>query len=149
MNRFLATLDNNPAQPVNGLATTGQVLWPSPFYVVTDTAYEGIVRSMLFGGYSTRLEQFAIAVQLLWVVEESVLVNTIEAVDKDISYTREQLTDQITGVTITDTATKALANLEFINGEELLSGSLRDTWQTAFSDFDKLAAIICHFGSKT
>jgi hypothetical protein len=85
----------------------------------------------------------------LWVVEESVLVNTIEAVDKDISYTREQLTDQITGVTITDTATKALANLEFINGEELLSGSLRDTWQTAFSDFDKLAAIICHFGSKT
>lgn len=149
MNRFLATLDNDPVQPVNPLATTGQVLWPTPFFTVTDTTYEGIVRATIFGGYSTRLEHFAIAVQLLWVVEESVLVDTIKTVDKDISYTRAQLINQLTGVTITDAATKALATLPTINGEVLLTGTLRDTWQTAMSDFDKLAAIICHFGSKT
>lgn len=148
MNGFLAALDNNATAPVNGSSTTGDVLWPAPFLVQTYTTAEAEVQTRLFGDCPTRFVRFAKAIQLLWLVEDSVLVESIVETDPSITY-RAQLTGQLTGVYIgyLQAVSDALAQLEFMQ-PDILEADLREVWEHSITPADKLAAFVVHFGRK-
>ena len=148
MNGFLASLDNNATAPVNGMSTTGNVLWPSPFLVQTYTDAEQEIQVRLFGACPTRFIRFAKSIQLLWLVEDSVLSSSILETDPAITYAN-QLTGQLEGVSATylTAATDALAQLDYMQ-PGILENDLREVWETALTPADKLAAFVVHFGRK-
>jgi hypothetical protein len=146
MNGFLATLDNNATPPVNGLSTTGNVLWPSPFLVQAYTQAEAEVQTRLFGDCPTRFSRFAKAIQLLWLVEDSVLADSIAAADPSITY-RAQLVGQLTGVATAylHAVNDALAQLPTMQSD-VLEPDLREVWENTVTPADRLAAFVVHFG---
>ena len=148
MNGFLATLDNISTPPVNGLSTTGNVLWPSPFFTQTYTPDEQEARYRLFGDCPTRFTTFAKAIQLLWLVEDSVLSDAILETDPVITYAN-QLIGQLEGVATDDlkAATQAIAQLPYMK-TSILDDDLREVWEHALSPVDKVATFIVHFGRK-
>lgn len=147
MNGFLAALDNISSAPVNGLSTTGNVVWPSPFLVRSYSIAENEVRVRLFGDCPTRFIHFVKSIQLLWLVEDSVLSAAIAQTDPSITYTRAQLVGQFEGIA-TDyryAVRDALAQLPGIN-PDILEEDLRRVWDASITPADKLAACVVHFG---
>ncbi len=146
MNGFIAALDNNATPPVNPLSTTGNVLWPSPFLVQAYTQEERELQTRLFGDCPTRFDRFAKTIQLLWLVEDSVLASSIEARDPSITY-RAQLVGQLEGVTASQlhAVTDALAQLPFMK-PTILEADLREVWGASVTPADRLAAFVVHFG---
>jgi hypothetical protein len=150
MNRFLASLDNNATPPVNPSSTTGNVPWPSPFYVHTFTAGETTARTALFGSPATRLLNFTTAIQLLWVVEHSVISSVIAETDPVITYTETQLVGQFAGVGDENRQVTSLALISTIDFvPDFLSDRLANVYYKSMSRYDRLAALIAHFGMKT
>lgn len=150
MNRFLASLDNNATAPVNPSSTTGDIPWPSPFYVHTFTVNETIARTALFGTTASRLLNFTTAIQLLWVVENSVISAVIAETDPVITYTEAQLVGQFEGVANENRQAASLAlvvTIDFV--PDFLSDDLANVYYKALSRYDRLAALIAHFGTKT
>lgn len=154
MNGFLAALDNNATPPVNPGSPTGNVVWPSPFHVQVYTPLEVELQARLFGNCPARLDRFAKAIQLLWVVEESVLVDRIKATDPTITYDSAhfgtpQLVGQLNWIdpAYLHATTDALAQLPWLN-VSMLAPDLKYVWEHALNDVDKLAAVVTHFGSK-
>lgn len=150
MNGFLAALDNNATAPVNPSSTVGDVVWPSPFYVHTFTPAEAELQVRLFGNTSTRLSRFVKSIQLLWLVEDSVLSSYIRSTDPIITYDNAQLVGQFEGVSGDERLAidEALAQLPFMRVDGVISNELRDVFDTALSPADRLAAVVVHFGSK-
>ncbi len=149
MNKFLATLDNTSTPPVSGSSTTGNVIWPSPFYTRVFTQYEQEVRARLFGYVPNRFTNFVKAIQLLWLVEDSICAPYITSQDPVITYTHAQLVGQFAGISQTYeyAIDEALVQFDEIDGNQLpLSQDLLAIWTNALSRGDRLAAIITHFG---
>lgn len=148
MNGFLAALDNNATPPVNGLSTTGNVLWPTPFLAQSYTSTESEIQTRLFGDCPTRFVRFAKAIQLLWLVEDSVLSDSIAAVDPVITYSA-QLDGQLVGVNANylHAVSDALSQLVHMQ-PDVLSADLRNVWEHSITPADKLAAFVVHFGRK-
>lgn len=149
MNQFLAGLDNIATPPVNGSSTTGNVIWPSPFYTRIYTPYEQATRARLFGYVPDRLTNFIKAIQLLWLVEDSVCAPYITSRDPVITYTHNQLIGQFAGISSTYeyAIDQALVQFPEIDGNQLpLSPDLLSIWTNALSTGDRLAAVVTHFG---
>jgi hypothetical protein len=148
MNGFLAALDNIATAPVNVMSTTGNVLWPTPFLVQTYTAAEEAEQTRLFGNCPTRFVRFAKAIQLLWLVEDSVLAAAIAEVDSVITY-RDQLIGQLTDVDplYLHAVSDALGQLPFMQ-ESILDQDLRAVWEKSITPADRLATFVVHFGRK-
>jgi len=149
MNKFLATLDNISTPPVSGTSTTGNVIWPSPFYTRVYTQYEQETRARLFGYVPDRFTNFVKAIQLLWLVEDSICAPYIMSQDPVITYTHDQLVGQFNGISQTYeyAIDEALVQFPEIDGNQLpLSQDLLGIWTNALSRGDRLAAIVTHFG---
>jgi hypothetical protein len=112
------------------------------------TVQEQEAQARLFGDCPSRFIRFAKAIQLLWLVEDSVLVDSIERVDPSITY-RAQLVGQLTGVlpAYLHAATDALAQLPFMS-PSILETELHEVWEHSVTPVDKLAAFVVHFGRK-
>lgn len=150
MNGFLVTLDNNATPPVNGSSVVGNVLWPAVYAPRTFNADETAARAILFGTPSSRLLNFTTAIQLLWVVENSVLKDRIVDYDPLITYSDTQLVGQFAGVALSDrqVVSTALASFDTIPFS-FLADDLMQVYANSLSRLDRLAAIIVHFGTKS
>jgi hypothetical protein len=150
MNGFLAALDNTATAPVNPASTTGNVAWPSPFYTRVYSPKEAELNRRLFGNCPTRIVRFVKAIQLLWLVEDSVLSSKILATDRKITYNRAQLIGQLESVSSAykKAASGALMQLPFMDVSEILSQELQSVWDSALTPVDKVAAVVVHFGMK-
>ena len=147
INSFLVTLTNSQTAPVNPSSTTGNVLWPDNVLVKPYTGAAALAEAILFNNETVLLNRFLIAIQLLWVVEDSVLSATITQDDPRISYTREQLLGQFNAVVYDpQQITRILTSFDDIRALEFLQGDLLETYRSALSRMDKLAAIIAYFG---
>jgi hypothetical protein len=147
INSFLVTLTNTETPPVNPNSTGGNVLWPDNVLVKTYTGPAELARTVLFDNESDDLKRFLTAIQLLWVVENSVLAPLITADDPRISYTKEQLLGQFTMAVYTpQQISRILGSFDDIPALQFLQGDLLVTYRSALSRMDKLAAIISYFG---
>lgn len=108
INHFLASLDNNPIAP-------GDIYWPS-FTARTVAAQTQWLRDKFIGVGLQRRHNFLRCIQLLWVVEESSLVDRVTSYDTRITYDRASLQGLVqqrgTVSVLTAGATTAVANLQ-------------------------------------
>ncbi len=149
INSFLASLHNSATPPVNPSSVHGDVLWPSPLQVQTFSGDAGVAEEILFGAQYDNLARFLLSIQLLWVVEESVCADTIQADDSRITYTREQLVGQFVDQTGYEQHVSAvLAQLPSIPAHGFLTGRLLEVYRSALSPLDRLAAVIAYFGMR-
>ncbi len=154
INSFLVYLTNVQTQPVISTSTTGNIYWPTMKpRVFTGAAAND--RQLLFKCESTSSAwQLAFAIQYLWVVQGSILV------DRELgpkTYDQAQLLGQIAdiatlattdGVTDYDNrGTYGLSVLSKLRASEYLTDDLRIIYTNADSPVDKLAAVICYFGA--
>lgn len=148
INSFLVTLVNSQTQPTNPSSTTGNVLWPSNVQVRTYTGDELLAYNQLFDAETDPLFKFLRAIQLLWVVEESVCADSITQDDPRVTYTREQLVGQFENTPSFDRqqVSRLLQSLSTIPALSYLTGDRLRIYRSALSRLDQLAAIICHFG---
>jgi len=93
---------------------------------------------------------FTTAIQLLWVVENSVLAARIVQIDPIVTYTESQLIAQFSGVDSVhkQAVTAALVSITNLRAD-FLPTELASIYQSAFSKYDKLAALVTYFGTKT
>ena len=152
LNSFLVTLVNDPTPPVNGASQVGDILWPSIYRVKTYTAAEAAALQILFDYDGDYLHTLLTAIQMLFVVESSVMASSITADDSQISYTRVQLLGQFEGV---DPLTysyqqvnQMLQSLPDLQAETFLTGDSLLVYRSSLSNVDKLAAVISHFGKR-
>lgn len=150
INSFLVSLYNSGTAPTNPSSTVGDVLWPGTVQVKTYTGNEELAERILFDGVAApSLDRFLTAIQLLWVVQDSVLVNHITADDPRVTYTDEQLIGQFEGATHDNQqVTRVLGEIASASPLTFLGGELLSTYRTALSPLDRLAAVICHFGKR-
>lgn len=150
INSFLATLHNDATPPINGSSTTGDVLWPNPYTVKTYTGVALLANNILFDNQSDAFKHFLTAIQLLWVVEESVLADQIVVDDPRVSYNEAQLLGQFVGVTGYELQqiSRILDQFESIPATQFLTGDYLHVYRSALSRLDKLAAVICFFGRR-
>lgn len=149
INSFLVSLHNNATPPVNVSSTTGSVLWPSNVNVRSYNGPSALAQTILFGGVPTSsFDHFLGAIQLLWVVEESVCADTITADDPLISYNREQLIGQFVGNSSANrqSLSRILQQFDSIPAREFLSGRLLHLYRSSLAKIDRLAAVITYFG---
>ena len=148
MNGFLAALDNNATPPVNPFSLSGNVVWPSPFLVQTYTPAETIAQTRLFGDCPTRLIRFVKAIQLLLLVEDSVLSSSIALADPTITY-ENQLQGQAAGVdpSYLNAVSDALGQMPNLD-PSILPDDLLQVWKNALCNADKLATFVVYFGRK-
>lgn len=147
INSFLVSLQNSATPPVNGASTVGNVLWPDPVAVKIYTGAPQLADELLFQGETDNLARFLLAIQYLWLVQESVCADKITQDDTRITYTDTQLKGQFIGETGWEQATtRALALLEDFSPLEYLTGDLLEIYRSSLSPTDKLAAVICYFG---
>jgi len=153
INSFLVTLVNNPTPPVNGSSVVGNVLWPAIYRTQTYTPVEAGARGLLFADDGDYLHTFLTAIQMLFLVESSVVSNQIYADDPRTSYSRAQLLGQFEGVDPLVYSYQAggrlLAALPEIPAENFLSGDLLLAYRSSLAATDRLAAIIAHFGRRS
>lgn len=148
INSFLVHLQNSETPPVNPLSTTGDILWPDNVRVRTYTGTEAIANDILFAGEVDSLARFLLAIQLLWVVEDSVRANTILAHDPRITYTRRQLAGQFAEQAgFEQHVSHQLQNLDRLQALSFLQGDNLRVYRTALSDHDRLACVVAHFGA--
>jgi len=150
INSFLVTLYNDGTQPTNPSSTVGDVLWPDNYLPRSFNAAEQLANRLLFDGQSVGIARFLIAIQMLWVVEESVVEDRILADDPRVSYTAEQLVGQFANQPTYDTqqVSRVVTQLERMNPLAFLSGELLTVYRSALSRLDRLAAIVAHFGAR-
>jgi len=149
INSFLVTLQNSGTQPTNPSSAVGDVFWPDPVYVKTYTGDAAVGEEVLFGGEVDTLLRFLYAIQLLWVVEESVLANTITVDDTRVTYTREQLVGQFEAQTgFEQHVSTVLSHLDHIEALNFLDGELLEVYRSSLSPLDQLAAIIVFYGRR-
>ena len=150
INSFLVTLYNDGTQPTNPSSAVGDVLWPSNYLAATRTPAEQLADRILFDGQPAGLTRFLTAIQLLWVVEESVVADRITADDPRISYTTEQLVGQFINQPTYDTqaVSGAVTQLARMNPLAFLTGELLTVYRSALSPMDRLAAVIAHLGAR-
>jgi hypothetical protein len=93
-------------------------------------------------------DEFLIAIQLLWVVENSVCADKILTDDPRISYNHAQLVGQFSGITTHDNqhTTKVLGSLETLQPLTFILDTLKPIYRSSLSASDKLACVITHFG---
>lgn len=151
INSFLVTLHNDATQPVNGSSQVGDVLWPTPYTPKVYTGPALLANRVLFADETDPLKHFLIAIQLLWVVEESILRNQITTDDSRVSYNRTQLVGQFEGVAGFDpqNITRILSQFSDIPALDFLTPYLSSVYRGALSRMDKLASIIVFFGLRS
>ncbi len=149
INSFLATLHNDDTPPVSGSSTTGDVLWPSPLTVKTYTGAAALANIILFENQSG-FNHFLTAIQLLWVVQESVLADQILVDDPRVSYNEQQLLGQFEDASGYDLQqiSRIISRFDDIPALQFLVGDDLHVYRSALSRLDKLAAIICFFGRR-
>lgn len=149
INSFLVTLQNSGTQPTNPSSVVGDVFWPDPVSVKTYTGDAAVGEEVLFAGETDNLARFLLAIQLLWVVEESVLADTITADDPRITYTRDQLVGQFEGQSgFEQHISSLLSDFGVIDALDFLDGDLLFTYRAALSPLDKLAAVVVFYGRR-
>lgn len=153
INSFLVTLHNSATPPVNASSSTGDILWPANYLVKDYAGDSEQANIVLFGGYTPAdFNHFLIAIQLLWVVEESVLADTIFEDDTRITYDRTQLEGQFTDIAPSvferQQISRILQNFDSIPALRFLTGDLLDVYRSALSRLDKLAAVVAYFGKR-
>lgn len=149
INSFLVSLHNSATPPTNPASVVGDVLWPDPYRVKVYTGAAILANQVLFNNEANALKHFLTAIQLLWVVEESVHADTITTDDLRISYTQVQLLGQFESVTYdAQQISRILQRLSDIQALEFLTGDLLLSYRSSLSPMDKLAAIIAFFGSR-
>lgn len=148
INSFLVTLTNTGTQPTNPSSAVGDVLWPANVQVKAYAGAQALVYQELFGGQTNALHRFLTAIQLLWTVEESVLVDTILSDDPRITYTSEQLLGQFENTPTYDRQqiTRILQYMDDLPVTQFLTGERLEVYRSALSKLDRLSAIICQFG---
>ncbi len=149
INSFLATLHNSATAPTNDESTVGDVLWPDPYTVKTYTGPAVLANNILFAN-QTGLEHFLTAIQLLWVVEESVLADQILVDDPRISYNEQQLLGQFVELPDYDLQqiSRIISRFDELPALQYLTGEYLHVYRSALSRLDKLAAVICFFGRR-
>jgi uncharacterized protein (DUF1501 family) len=152
INSFLVTLVNSATPPVNPSSLVGDVLWPTIYRVKTYTPVEEAALQILFNDDGDYLHYFLTAIQMLFVVESSVMVSSITADDPRTSYNRVQLLGQFEGV---DPLTysyqqvnRMLASLPDLQAETFLTGDELQVYRSSLSPLDKLAAVLSFFGKR-
>ena len=146
INSFLISLQNSGTQPVNPSSVVGDVLWPDPVEVKTYTGAASDVLRTLFDA-KTGLDKFLLAIQYLWVVEESVLADRITSDDPRVTYTQEQLEGQfIDQVDWGQSVSYVLQELDTAAPLTFLEGDLLSVYRSSLSPMDHLAALICYYG---
>jgi hypothetical protein len=149
INSFLVTLHNDATQPTNPSSTVGDVLWPNPYKVKVYTGSADLANQILFDRETNALKHFLTAIQLLWVVQESVCADTILVDDPRVSYTQEQLLGQFESVTRDDQQiSRILQRFGDIQALDFLEGDLLEVYRSSLSRMDKLAAVISYFGQR-
>lgn len=150
INSFLVTLVNDGTPPVNPMSQVGDVLWPGIYLPKSYGSVEESVIETLYSSDGDYLHDFLTAIQMLFVVESSVMAATITQDDPKISYNRVQLLGQFEGVdplTYSYQQTdRMIAALPSIPGELFLTGDALQVFRSALSPIDRLAAVISHFG---
>jgi len=151
-NSFIVMLTNESTQPTAlGTPSFGQILWPAPVATRTYTGAALLAQAVLFQGTASAGARLLRAIELLWLVEESVLVDTITADDPVTTYTPEQLVGYFSGVSEVDYPRQAvssiLTQLDQLNATAFLTGELLATYRGALSPTDKLAAVVAYFGA--
>ncbi len=149
INSFLVTLHNDATQPTNPSSVVGDVLWPAQYLPKVYTGSALLANNILFNNETDPLKHFLIAIQLLWVVEESTQVGYITADDPKTSYSHEQLLGQFESVTYDpQQISRILGAFETIPALDFLEGDLLLAYRSSLSRMDKLAAIISYFGKR-
>ena len=107
------------------------------------------MRTRLYGECPTRFIHFTRSIQLLWLVQNSVLTDVITRTDPLITYGDQQLSGQFNGISETyrDTVALALAQMSNMDVTNLPDEYLA-VWNTALSKADRLAAVVAYFGAK-
>lgn len=157
INSFLVSLTNVQTQPVISSSTTGNIYWPA-MKVRTFTGAAAADRQLLFKTEnSATYWQLVFAIQYLWVVQGSILINRLTIEDPRITYDAAQLKGQLTDIGtlattdgVTDYAnrgTYGLSILSKLHAGEYLEDDLRVIYTNADSPVDRLAAVICYFGA--
>jgi len=147
INSFLVTLHNSATQPVNPSSLTGDVEWPANYLPKAYTGQAAVANSVLFDGEADPLKHFLTAIQLLWVVQESVLADSVVADDTRISYTETQLLGQFEDVVYDrQQVTRVLSQFDQLRGTDFLTGELAEIYRSSLSRMDQLAAVITYFG---
>lgn len=151
INSFIVSLYNNATQPVNPSSEAGNVLWPDTYKVRIYSSQEQRVNSLLFGAYDADFNKFLASIQFLWLVENSVLKDTILHDDPRITYDSVQLSWQFADISLAmydrRQCDRALRNLKEMNAERILKGNNLTTYRSALSASDRLAAVVAHFGN--
>ena len=146
INSFLVSLHNSGTAPVNPSSLVGDVLWPDPVELKTYSGAAAVADGILFNG-TTGFDRFLIAIQLLWVVEESVLADTITYDDRRVTYTRAQLAGQFIDQSGYDQqVSRVLDSFSEIKALDFLQDYLLSVYRSALSPLDRLAAVIAEFG---
>ena len=150
INSFLVTLYNNATQPTNPLSEVGDIAWPQTYLPRTYTPAEQEALAILFGPYAAvGLPRFLAAIQLLFVVQESVCADLITVDDRRITYTQAQLAGQFNGVLVGTYDPKHISNVmknaQFIN-TSFLTGRLLGVNTSSLCATDRLSAVIAHLG---
>lgn len=150
INSFLVTLHNSATQPTNPSSLVGDVLWPSPYTPKVYTGAEQLANTLLFDGEADPLFHFLTAIQLLWVVQESVLVDQILLNDVRTSYNETQLIGQFEDTPTYDRQqiSRILQIWDSIPALQFLTGDLLHVYRSSLSRMDQLAAVICFFGRR-
>lgn len=149
INSFLVSLHNSATPPTNPASTVGDVLWPSPYKAKVYTGAASAANDILFDRETNALKHFLTAIQLLWVVQDSVCADTIFSDDPRVSYNEDQLLGQFESVVRDDQQiSRILQRFDDIHALEFLTGDLLSVYRTALSRTDKLAAVISYFGKR-
>lgn len=150
INSFLATLHNSATPPTNPSSTVGDVLWPDPYTAKVYTGQALLANNLLFANEPNALKHFLTAIQLLWVVQESVLADQILVDDPRTSYTEAQLVGQFVSTPTFDRQqiSRILSQWDSIQGTQFLTGEYLHIYRSALSRMDRLAAVICYFGRR-
>lgn len=150
INSFLATLHNSATPPTNPSSVVGDVLWPAPYTPKVYTGPAQLANNLLFDNQTDPLFHFLTAIQLLWVVQESVLVDRIVLDDVHTSYNQIQLIGQFIDTDDYDRQqiSRILGIWESIPALQFLTGDLLHVYRSSLSRMDRLAAVICYFGNR-
>lgn len=147
INSFLVKLTNTASAPTNPSSTTGDIVWPSPYTVITYTADEQRVRQLLFAGCASDLQILLTAIQLVWLVDSSVLSPYLVKDDQRITYTDGQLLGQYASATYDKQHTTQLLRTVPDCSNIFTDAYLREVYGATYSPLDRLAAVVCHFGT--
>lgn len=152
INSFLVTLVNSGVPPVNPLSPVGDVLWPTIYRAKTYSTVEQAALQILYDSDGNYLHDFLTAIQMLFLVESSVSVDSIFIDDPRVSYTRAQLLGQFVGVDPLlysyQQINHMLTALPDLQAETFLTGENLLVYRSSLANTDKLSAVISHFGKR-